>query len=115
MHALETSLQRIGKPHQEHAVEIHRAADVEKNDQPVLSGLSSFVGQNNGFAATHDAPPDTSSKIYALRERRRLIRRKRRRESSSSKARSLHGTSEKSTFFSLCCALAPYTALPSPF
>src|ERR1700733_8135190 len=50
----------------------------------------------------------------SLSERRWLIRRKRRRESSSSEARSAHGTSEKSTFFSLCCALAPYTALPFP-
>src|SRR5271155_2569066 len=49
-----------------------------------------------------------------LRERRRLIRRKSRRESSSSEARSLHGTSEKSTFFNRRCALAPYTALPFP-
>src|ERR1700685_4449038 len=49
-----------------------------------------------------------------LRERRWLIRRKRRRESSSSEARSADGTSEKSTFFNRCCALAPYTALPFP-
>src|SRR5271167_4772990 len=69
MHALETSLQRIGKAHQEHAVEIHGAADVEKNDEPVLSGLSSFVGQNDGLAATHDASPDASAEIYAIGER----------------------------------------------
>ena len=49
-----------------------------------------------------------------LRERRSLIRRKSRRESSSSVARSLQGTSEKSTFFNRCCVLAPYTALPIP-
>src|ERR1700677_536498 len=49
-----------------------------------------------------------------LRERRWLIRRNRRRESSSNEARSAAGTSEKSTFFNRCCALAPYTALPFP-
>src|SRR5271167_3849517 len=52
--------------------------------------------------------------IPNFRERRRFIRRKSRRESSSSEARSLHGTSEKSTFFNRCCVLAPYTALPFP-
>ena len=44
MDVLEVRLERVCESKEKQAVEVHRAADVEKNDQLVFSCFSGFVG-----------------------------------------------------------------------
>ena len=59
-------LQGISKSNQKQAIEIHRAADVQEDHEPVLLSLSSFVGERNRVATAGNVAPNRSPDIHAI-------------------------------------------------